>query len=610
MDVTLREAPLTFNTALDEKNGERHHDTLRLMPYAEALRDFIEECDTPITIGIQGAWGIGKTSLMNMLRGSGDGGQSGLLDQRICKVVNFQAWSYSQFNRDENLAIAALQALISGLGKVLENEPRVDRETLRTHLDRACERLCKAKTAIHAYAGAAVDTSQANEMDSGDDVSANMIAFRHEFQQMVKLWSGDNENRKVVIFIDDLDRIRPSRTMELLEAVKNFVDVDGCVFVLAVDYEVVQQGMAETLGREVQKTHGKALYDKLIQLPFVMPATSYRLDEFIISLLQECGFPGADTLKDDVGAAEYFVNITLCTVGRNPRAIKRVMTYAKLLERIRDRSLGKALNAKNAKILYALICNQIAWPELFNHFVNDPTVDTITSLQSWEYLDTLPDARPIFERAVDDLDVKNDISTFFDTLFALLDENDDGQLDTKELEPVLDVMSLVRMTSVEDHERPREFFVRRVHENTVGQSNLVDSFLENVFKKSVWYLNSECKYRKSGSRYVTLVHDRKQIGSLVSLKSQPFLFRLAMPPGKVSEGLRQYWDSKHKVRHEAITLARNKFGSEASLIGFGETVVDFSKMTHIPSKDAIGLLNALFRIVTGDVPEKASSKKK
>ncbi|NND43695.1 MAG: hypothetical protein HKN58_00115 [Xanthomonadales bacterium] len=44
------------------------------------------------------------------------------------------------------------------------------------------------------------------------------------------------------------------------------------------------------------------------------------------------------------------------------------------------------------------------------------------------------------------------------------------------------------------------------------------------------------------------------------------------------------------------------FDKEASLTGFGDTVVDFSKMTNIPAKEAIGMMNALFRIVTGDLP--------
>ena len=270
-----------------------------------------------------------------------------------------------------------------------------------------------------------------------------------------------------------------------------------------------------------------------------------------------------------------------------------------LLERIRKQEGGES-NPRDAKILYALICMHIAWPELFLHFANQPTVDTVTSLENWNYLDKLPEARSLLERVPDQEKFKNDVSTFFDTLFSVLDENDDGQIDSKELEPVVKVMLLARMTAIEDKERPRDFFVRRVRENNKGGSTLVDTFLENVFMKSVWYLGSECHYRKSGGRFVTIVHNGRQIGSMVSLRSQPFVFRLAMSPERVSRGLKDYWKSKHSVRKEAITLARSMFDKEASLTGFGDTVIDFSKMTNMPAKEAIGMMNALFRIVTGD----------
>jgi hypothetical protein len=252
------------------------------------------------------------------------------------------------------------------------------------------------------------------------------------------------------------------------------------------------------------------------------------------------------------------------------------------------------------KILYALVCMQIAWPELFAHFVNDPTVDTVTSLENWDYLDKLPEAQALLARVPDREKFKNDVATFFDTLFSVLDENDDGQIDSREMKPVVEVMALARMTAVEHKERPRDFFVRKVRENNAGKSALVDTFLDNVFMKSIWYLGSECQYRKSGGRYVTIVHNGRQIGSLVSLRSQPFVFRLAMSPEQVTRRLNDYWKSKHAVRKEAITLARSMFDKEASLTGFGDTVVDFSKMTNLPAKEAIGMMNALFRIVTGD----------
>jgi hypothetical protein len=43
-DVTLREAPLRFSSNLDQSEEARKTDALNLLPYAEALRDFIHDC--------------------------------------------------------------------------------------------------------------------------------------------------------------------------------------------------------------------------------------------------------------------------------------------------------------------------------------------------------------------------------------------------------------------------------------------------------------------------------------------------------------------------------------------------------------------------------------
>ena len=50
-----------------------------------------------------------------------------------------------------------------------------------------------------------------------------------------------------LILLDDLDRIKPIRALELLEAIKNFLDAEKCVFILAVDYSVIEQGMVQKL---------------------------------------------------------------------------------------------------------------------------------------------------------------------------------------------------------------------------------------------------------------------------------------------------------------------------------------------------------------------------
>ena len=595
-DVTLREAPLRFTSNLGEGDEARKADTLNLLPYAEALRDFIHDCESPMTIGIQGDWGIGRTSLMNMLRGSGDGEQSGLLDTDICKTINLDSWPYSQFDQDDNMVVACLYALTHSLGQVLEQESGIDGAELKSLLEAANSKLIIVMEQIRELAqGRTADTRSDK---SYIDISGQMLQFKGEFEKLVSLWADSSDDRRVVIFVDDLDRIRPAMALELLEAIKNFIDVPGCVFVMALDYEVVQRGMVEKLGADLQKTSGKAFFDKMIQLPFIVPTTSYKLDDYIIDLLKKSGLPCITKGGCDDASRQFFLDITQFTVGRNPRSIKRVVNYANLLERIHNHNAGRKSTVGECKILFALVSMQIAWPELFQHFIRDPSVDAITSLQSWDYLDDLPEAISLFDRSPDRELVKNAISAYFDTLFSLLDENDDGQIDSKELQPVLKVMELSKMTNIETRERPREWIVRRIHENNVDASPLIGSFLENVFMKSVWYQGTEIKYRRAGHRYVTLVHDRRQIGTIVSLKSQPFVFRLAMSPERVMMALKEYWTSKQTVKKEAIVLVRNTFGSEASLTGYGDTLVDFSKMTYMASKDAIKLLNVMYRIVT------------
>ena len=128
-DVTLREAPLSFTSNLDQDDKARKADTLNLLPYAEAMRDFIHECETPISIGIQGEWGIGRTSLMNMLRGDGGTRQSGLLDASLCKTISLDSWPYAQFAQNDNMAVACLYALTNGLGRVLEQGALLENET-------------------------------------------------------------------------------------------------------------------------------------------------------------------------------------------------------------------------------------------------------------------------------------------------------------------------------------------------------------------------------------------------------------------------------------------------------------------------------------------------
>ena len=58
---------------------------------------------------------------------------------------------------------------------------------------------------------------------------------------------------RVVFFVDDLDRIPPSDAVEILEALKNIFDIPHCIFVLAIDYDVVVKGLESKFGPKTEE---------------------------------------------------------------------------------------------------------------------------------------------------------------------------------------------------------------------------------------------------------------------------------------------------------------------------------------------------------------------
>ena len=95
----------------------------------------------------------------------------------------------------------------------------------------------------------------------------------------------------------------------------------------------------------------KSYFDKIIQVPFNMPTTAYRMDEYILGLLG-WDLVGKKSLRvmariifrrltsEAKEHVEYFHNITKVSVGQNPRSIKRVAAFVRLLRMVGNARLG------------------------------------------------------------------------------------------------------------------------------------------------------------------------------------------------------------------------------------------------------------------------------
>lgn len=345
-------------------------DSLGMLPYADALTDFIMGCPTPMTIAVQGDWGSGKTSTLAMIQDR--------LQQRPDEVdlVDFNTWQYSQFDLGEDLVSHLLQSIVRQISPRGGSEElsRVGRY-LAVLKGAGAGAVRAGARAADAAVGAAVghvagDIGQAayegakdgyvdawrGGAPAEDDVVTALVGLRESFRTIVRDRTvpagGERASRRVVVMIDDLDRLPPKRSIEVMEGLKTLLDCPGCVFVLAIDFDVVQQGVRDKYGPAMDATKARAYFDKMIQLPFQMPTQRFTVDGLLRGSLEELGI-----VTDDL---EILGELVACSVGTNPRALKRLLNTFSLLRRIAGP--GSPDPRADAQ-LFAFLALQVGFPD-------------------------------------------------------------------------------------------------------------------------------------------------------------------------------------------------------------------------------------------------------
>lgn len=255
------------------------NDLFGLNPYIEGLAKFIGMCSTPLTIAIQGDWGSGKTSMMEMTREK--------LDTKIYPVW-FNTWQYSQFNLDSELTVSFMREIVESIGAKGE---------VRKGFDKALNSIGSiARNAVtlaaDRFLGEKIGAAVGNAMDCLNQSSPTYAALevknlRAEFEKCVNFALKARNKEKLVIFVDDLDRLNPSRAVELLEVLKNYLDCEKCVFILAVDSSVIFQGVREKYSSDITPKKAKSFFDKIIQVPFKMPIDIYDIKNYVKNALQK-----------------------------------------------------------------------------------------------------------------------------------------------------------------------------------------------------------------------------------------------------------------------------------------------------------------------------------
>ena len=341
-------------------------DSLNIQKYANSLSKFIRNSDTPITIGLQGEWGTGKTSLMSLLLENFN--EDGKEREIATSWVN--TWEYSLFKG----ASETTPAVLSGMLEKLRDE----NSDIWSIKDIAADKVKKATKFLSGLANqvianqTGVNVKEAARDSSTEKNVAHIVEIKNLIASIINelIEHSKNKIQKVVFFVDDLDRIPPTDAVEVLESLKNIFDIPKCVFILAIDYDVVVKGLESKFGKKTKENERefRSFFDKIIQVPFTMPVGAYDITTFLKTKLNDLGVEPV-FIEASIG---QITKIVRYTVGNNPRSLKRYLNTFSLINQIMDDDDENEKDDNNIILLFAVLGIQVSYPQIFRLLTQNP----------------------------------------------------------------------------------------------------------------------------------------------------------------------------------------------------------------------------------------------
>jgi hypothetical protein len=367
--------------------------------YAEALAEIARVSRPQFAIGVFGAWGSGKTTLMR-------GMETTLRADPTVLPVWFNAWRYE---KEEHLVVPLLDTIRDEVEKwgaerapSAESQKRARR--LATALGRAARAVFSGLTVKAGVPGALDVSLDANKVatawrsSAGDGPVEPPQSFYHAAFLALKAAvtdfmarEGGAASQRFVIFIDDLDRCLPEKALEVLESMKLFFDLEGFVFVVGLDQRVIERavqlkypaGPQEAVGAPATYIGGAEYVKKIFQVQFTAPRIDQSdLVKFLDAIAEGEGLPDEQRADLALHVAPQISNLAASTAV-NPREVKRLVNaytmQMKMLER-KLRDLGQSPSA-GAVISLQIMSFRADWHGAYEALSSNPT-EFIDGLQA------------------------------------------------------------------------------------------------------------------------------------------------------------------------------------------------------------------------------------
>jgi len=263
----------------DQPIKSHKEDKLGRFSFAQSLGNAIlsyKEKDS-IVIGLFGAWGSGKTSIINMALENIDLVSKNKTDDEKPIIVRFNPWNYS----DQNQLVTQFFKQLS----VMLRRPNYAGEVKKAgeKMEAYANFLVPLKLipVLGQYAEIAKDAVKTVGIAAkswGDLESNDLNAIRADLNKLLA-----KQLHKIIVVIDDIDRLNNTEIRQIFQLIKSLGDFPNTIYMLAFDRDVVKNAL-----EKVQGGSGIGYLEKVVQIPFEIPLISKQeVERLLFSKLDE-----------------------------------------------------------------------------------------------------------------------------------------------------------------------------------------------------------------------------------------------------------------------------------------------------------------------------------
>jgi hypothetical protein len=222
-------------------------DGLQRRPSVEAVASLLENLSGPFVLAIDSPWGTGKTTFVRMLKA--------LLQQNGSFCLYFNAWE-TDFTTDPLIAfLGELDQLLKShdrKGKVLEKSKKIATLIAKRVLPVAGKIATGGLLDLDAFTEKALADLVSDSVNDAIDVYAAektlIESFHKSLSEAVERLKTDEKKENLVVFVDEVDRCRPTFAVELLERIKHLFNVPNILFVISLDKAQLAISLASVYG--------------------------------------------------------------------------------------------------------------------------------------------------------------------------------------------------------------------------------------------------------------------------------------------------------------------------------------------------------------------------